>query len=204
MKIINYKISFILFYGTLIFQYSALSQNSLPVEIVGQKTDLWCWASSMEMIVNYYNSYSTQQMNKENQCSIVENYWRMRKERSSLVPNYTGPRFNDCVPDHDAQNPLIVNTNYIHILKYNYKGEVNEDFLPSYFDLLFSRLNYSSIEDFNLLTWQEYKQEIQNCRPVIILYYAQGFQGQTQGVNNAQHAVKTTQKAYHYQVIFYE
>lgn len=51
-----------LFFASAGTVYSLISRKTLPMELIGQKTDQWCWAATAEMIMKYHG------VNK-NQCT---------------------------------------------------------------------------------------------------------------------------------------
>lgn len=138
--------------------------KELDVPIIGQKASSWCWAASMEMIIDYH------QVNAGiSQCLIAEKYVKqLNKFRSS--PITTTPSDSDCLEVCEKLKGWkagLFNTN----LSYNFIG-MKTKHKPAFYDIILSDLNYNSIEDFNLLTWELYKEEINACRPIILMYSA--------------------------------
>ena len=181
----------------LIFGLSGnlVAQKILPLDtLIGQKASQWCWAASMEMVARYYGFVDTVQ------CLIVDRHMDLRNRSSGVpadcvsacdttpvqqlalspggglgflaansvfgVPPATGPVFN-------ATNQSIYNLP----LDFNFSGDPSTDagtFHASEFDIVLSHLGFYSIEDYLLLTWDQYKDEIDSCRPVILMYDASG------------------------------
>lgn len=139
-------------------------QLTLPVNMVKQRGSNLCWASSMEMILQYYDPANT-----ETQCSLSFLFQEMIGDLPTVATlncdyicsggcaSFLGDPCNQALP-----------ANYIS----DYGGINISD--PANYDLLFSKLGYHSMEDINLLTWAQYVQELNQCRPIIFMYSVTG------------------------------
>lgn len=114
---------------------------------IGQQKNRWCWAASMQMVSKFHCV-------DIEQCSLAEKY-------INLITNSTDPISNCCA-------------NYC-ILDGERGIEGNEPLQTfnganqQYFDILFSKNGFNSIEDTISMKWDEVKRQINNCRPYIVV-----------------------------------
>lgn len=171
---------FYLLFFLLIFISQANSQTKqLFIDLVGQKTDKWCWAASMEMAMNFFNTTPTR-----SQCEIVTPFL-------TWTEIFEGPIPKSCTTICEGSLSSLISfgeEDYSNTLPYN-KYYTESNFVPAYFDLLFSNFGYFSMEDRQLLSWNLYLNEIDNCRPVIFMYSASGYIINGVEENNIDHAV---------------
>lgn len=133
--------------------------NELIIPKHGQKASLWCWSASKEIIVDSWNV-----IGNISQCAIADTYLS-----SSYAPN---PGHNYNVPtdlgcDTICPSGWLIGAGDFNVyMPFNLGGSG-----PSNIDLVFSDLGFYSMEEStNLLTWTNYIKEIDQCRPVILIY----------------------------------
>jgi len=155
----TYFLIFFCFFLCLVDNFGQGAELDIPYD--GQKAPLWCWASSMEMIMNYY-----QPQNNISQCSIANTHF-FRENQTGYMPSGAPPN-QDC--EKLCNDPNYIWTDYYNVpLSYN-KNYMFSDYTASYFDIIFSDLGYNSNEDMNILNFDEYRAEIDKCRPMILAY----------------------------------
>ncbi len=170
--------------------YSAAQTKELAVPLAGQNADRWCWAASIEMVFQYYNEPTG---NPDLQCDIVRNYFHNRLYNAYLPPasNWQLQAILSNIPANcndlcgTVELPSGAYNSPNQTIHFNFHGMYSTSLYPSYFDIILSDFDYNSIEDRNLLTWEQYKAEIDHCRPVILLYNATGYVGGNSSINHA-------------------
>ena len=154
------KFSLSLFYG-LIFLVSTSGQVNLAAPLIGQEGQNLCWAASMEMLLQYHNPATG-----ETQCSIAEDFHNMIGANASTC-------LGICSGGCDLDLPPTGLSACDRTLPGNNIWSA-EPLQAANFDLLFSRLGYHSIEDITDFSWQQYQDEIDQCRPLIFNYNVTG------------------------------
>lgn len=158
MKLTRFRIKYLLVYlGLFIYSFSFGQGGYLPIPEIGQEDTQWCWAASMNMIINFHNDG----FNVPTQCDLAKRYHEIKNTtRNSHNPSFTYPV--DCCPPCNGNGGC---NSTIQFSKRN--SYINH----SYFDLLFSYFGFTSVEDVETpdMGWNEIVQEIESCRPFIIL-----------------------------------
>lgn len=140
---------------------SAAGQSKLlNIEPIGQKTNSWCWAASIEMIMKFHNPAST-----ITQCMLAKRY-RVDLFNSSTTTDCGLTCNGDC---ESAPNPCTSDFNY----KISFAFQRDRGYeRGGYFDMLMSLYGYHSMEKINIasniIAWERIKKEIDNCRPFIL------------------------------------
>lgn len=130
-----------------------IKNKELDVCLITQKADLLCWAASMEMIFKYHGQTLTQ-------CDLTADYY-------DIVNEGPIPSGCDCncicglgsCTDNDNDCNGICN-NGINF----FDGRS-----PQYFDIIFSRHEYDSVEDNLKMEWKKVENQINNYRPFIAI-----------------------------------
>jgi hypothetical protein len=159
---------------TLIFWYFSIvtcsAQVSLNVPLSGQKRTQWCWAASIEMILNYHGDYTDRQCNIRSQYGIL----RGEIECSSL---------NQCACDTNNTSSCNQQIELFTI------GTTIES--AKYFPKIFDTLDYSA-KDTTVFNWDDIKKQIDACQPIIlVLTRSDVFENQNNSsqYDHGQHAV---------------
>ncbi|MEM1122160.1 MAG: C39 family peptidase, partial [Bacteroidota bacterium] len=117
----------------------------------GQRTSNWCWAASMEMIIDAMSSDITQ-------CAIANTYL----SSSYRIGSSTGlaPSGNTCLDFC----PIDIANNSFNV------GLFDKSSGHAHFDSVLTNLDYHAIENISSFAWPAYENEINNCRPMILIY----------------------------------
>ena len=167
-------LSSIIVFGVLQIVPVRAQQVILPLDKIGQKADRLCWAAAIAMAANYYGPSTP-----FSQCDAV--FSRMRFMQPFPVPTYPA----DCTAACGTVTSLTGGGSSSVIGSFNPSYNNPLDFTwddgsgyihPAWFDLILADFGYHSMEDYNLLSWDEYKLEIDSCRPSILIYDVVGIQ----------------------------
>lgn len=138
-------------------------RKQMLVPYHSQQTNKWCWAASMQMIIDFH----------ENRAAITQSNLVKRLVKISNAGQDTSntmPCCTECPQRNTGVNlPCLAGFEREFISSTN---EVQLSALPDMFDLIFSSYGYSSTQRVNrsprFMTWDEIKKEIEDCRPFII------------------------------------
>lgn len=147
-------------------------QNYLPVPLLGQQNAEWCWAASMQMIINFHEP-----SRPIDQCLLAERFQRFRHTSgSSTDPSINFSERGCCVtwcPDEESS--LVGDSEFENLCDESIQFSKRMDMVTlHYVDLIFSSLAdgtykpYNSIEDTTSMNWAQIKTEINSCRPFIV------------------------------------
>ncbi|PHN04145.1 hypothetical protein CRP01_23400 [Flavilitoribacter nigricans DSM 23189 = NBRC 102662] len=159
--------------------------KELAVPDYSQKSGLWCWAASMDMIMEYH-----QPINTSRQCMLVEQY--MNVAQIDPAADCSDFCIDPCADPAPATYPSACNLNIPYSFSYTTNfgmGPVETNFYEkSFIDILFTENDFYSMEDHRKLTWDQYTYEIDHCRPVIFLYSISAVDEPTKSKKNFVHA----------------
>ncbi len=161
MKKYIYRI-FIILGFSLYYSFGLKCNNDLSIVNTPQITDVWCWASSIKMVNDFYGGKSM------SQCDLV-NLHRYNLHGNGTLSNTLS---DFCNLQTSCPSDYSVIDEYLYTLEFNSLEDIEDSQNQSNFDFILSRLGYYSMEDYNLLSWEVFKNEIENCRPVILIYDA--------------------------------
>lgn len=136
-------------------------RKQMLVPYHSQKTSKWCWAASMQMIMEFHKTRIA------NQSNLVK---RLVKISNPGLDTFNIDCCTECPRRNTGTEPPCL---------YGFEREAmpftNETLLsplPDMFDLIFSSYDYNSMQQVNqtsqYMTWEEVKKEIDDCRPFII------------------------------------
>lgn len=154
-----------------LLSFANAQHKELAVPSYGQKSGLWCWAAGMDMIMEYHLPSTSSR-----QCMLVEQYLNIAQINSSAnCSAYCG---DPCTDPPPATYPADCNEDihYSYSYPYTISGStmIFSFYDKSYIDILFTENDFFSMEDHVKLTWDQYKFEIDHCRPVLFLYNITG------------------------------
>ena len=150
-------LSLFFFIGNINGQTNELS--NLPK--IGQKVDKWCWAASMEMVINYHKKRAN--IDTLNQCEVGIQYYQLLKSVRPDAIAYYNARINEI--NSDCIDKCSIG-NIASAQGFNRPLSLFRD----NFENILAKFDFTSIEDASLITWEEYEKEIDNLRPVILNY----------------------------------
>ena len=157
----------------------SFTQNfkELKVDLIGQQTSKWCWAACMEMIMKFHEPSSN-----VTQCELAKKAKIIR----GLSP-LSSHLAKDCCALNCSDCPLLSTTymsssncTSIHDWRIVVTSESSSRGQTSTFDLLFWQYGYTSMEAINWhtdpMSWEEIKEQLDECRPFILIINPAGFQ----------------------------
>lgn len=179
------------------FSFNIYAQYSLRMKVPysGQQTSFWCWAASMEMIMNFHNPGNTSSIS---QCILAKQLYKFTSLTSpsiiDSIPcciNCTGS-FNECATDNTC---TTINQRKLMEKRMN---ATSSSSIPAYadgYDLIFSTFGYTSTQQVNNsispFSWEQVIHQIRTCRPFIINIAATPFAGNVDGISG-DHALVVT------------
>lgn len=162
------QVSFLVLFIFLGNTKSAAQTELSNLPITGQKVDQWCWATSMEMVMNYHNRRTNTSL--INQCDVGIEYFELLK-RIALSNASHDP---DHIVYYDARIQEIEDncSNPCSSALSNYEFNLSLEIEENNFKNILEAQGFTSIEssNLNIFDWEEYENEIDNSRPVILNY----------------------------------
>ncbi len=168
MKNASMPVGFGLILAGFLLCWSAVGQTCykyLPVEPIGQQTRNWCWAACLEMVIKFHHPSDT-----ITQCALAKHY---RQLRTGTVNHQLCCRTNcaSCPTGTESSDAFDQTIQFMREASFHGSPSTNRP--AAYFNLIFSKLGYTAMEDINWasrpITWEQVKQEINACRPFILL-----------------------------------
>ena len=164
----------------VIFLFSGISaplkaqetkSRELLMKYFSQKTNNWCWAASMQMIMDFHRPNST---NDLTQCNLAKEMLKLQFDSDihsyiDALPCCT--TCSDGCPD-GTSNCSGDSRDLAQNIDYNSDRVFPIAAVPDNYDLIFSLDGFTSIQQINRtgspMQWSQIKQQIQDCRPFII------------------------------------
>jgi len=146
----------------------------LKVEPIGQETSSWCWAASMQMIMTFHQIGTPVQL--ITQCNLAKELLKLQGTvpLADLSKNCCLRTCNGCA----FTNPTCPTTTDYFNKTIDFTRQTDIPPKRGYFDLLFAKHSYTSMEMINQsgapMTWEEIKEQIERCRPFIIIINGSG------------------------------
>jgi hypothetical protein len=155
--------------------FSQRVSKVLDISLVEQESQQWCWAASMQMVINHYRPMG--RPISQDTLALVNgdfNYLAVSRTRSLPYFNYSDLPSLSVTKCCSPSGCIVLRTPPIMVDKQRYFLRSMLPFRTAYrgssFEKLFLKLGYTSSQsnDSSNLTWDSFKVEIDECRPIII------------------------------------
>ncbi len=160
------------------FGVSGQRQKLLKIPLVAQEQPQWCWAASMQMVLNFYNPSNpitqTELAIKNANLKMAKEVPPIEIDLSYVNSNLLGYKstctsgtwniFRVSRSTITDQKKRLISSSFTSSIS-SYKGTEE----TQAFDNLFSNLGYDSIQDSKRKSWEDIQKEIDKCRPVILM-----------------------------------
>lgn len=139
------------------------THQELDITMEAQENNLWCWAACMEMVIKYHEPN-----NLITQCELAFTNYLVQNNYSPNTPLPPIQRDSCCL--NMCSNPSCSQDDFGNCANSTCNQEIESYFNGSqHFERIFSRFQFSAKEDSIKITWDQIKNEIQKCRPFIIV-----------------------------------